>query len=275
MTDLDLRYFTMMAARCTSNSAPDLHDNCGYNYNNLDIGWCGGFAQQYTGLITDIYQQTIAGGALGIYGSEVTVTGCHIHHCGPMAMILSMHDHTTESAETITYKDMYFSGNLFEYCGAPLHWVDLSMSENPESVSYIESMIFEDNMVMNSGEGLIYEIVLQSSVFGSGNSFWLSAIEDGMGAADNGGIFIRNNILYISKYSLITICHKVCGENERPVNREVEFSGNTYVQLQTRLLIQEPFATYQFYPNNDEVKEYINDLTGTYISLWPGELVEE
>ena len=274
--DLDIRYYVMMAAHCTGgNNSPNQEDQIDYKIHDLEISWCGGFYSTYDGHASGLYQPHIAGGALGIYASDVEVTGCLFYQCGPMTMILSMHDHTPETPDKFEYKNLYYADNLYEYCAAPLHWVDFTPGENEGSLSYIKDLTFENNIVMYSGDGIFYNRIKGSSWdFGTGNSYWLSAIENGMGAADNDGITIRNNVLYQSRYALITLNEKVGGPHGRPVNNKTRFEGNTYVQISTRPLIQEHHSVGICYPSDEAVKNVLGDKDGKCVICQPTPLVE-
>ena len=274
--DLDIRYYVMMAAHCTGgDNSPDQKDQCDYKIHDLEISWCGGFYQNYNAHISGLYEPHIGGGALGVYASDVEVTGCLFYQCGPMTLLMSLHDHTPDSPETLVYKNLHFADNLFEYCAAPLHWVDFAVTDCEGSNSYFTDMTFENNIVMYSGDGINYNRIRQSSWdFGKGNSYWLSAVEDGMGAVDNDGIYIRNNVFYLSRYSLFTLCEKVGGPHGRPVNNPTHFEGNTYIQLSTRPLVQEHHSVCIYYLSDEAVKNVLGDKNGNCVVCQPTPLVE-
>ena len=63
-----------------------------------------------------------------------------------MAMTESIHDHTPDDGNIVHHNNQLFSNNLYEYCGAPFHWTDLSFMEVPGSTALITNMVFEDNL---------------------------------------------------------------------------------------------------------------------------------
>ena len=264
--DISVLYCTMMGTQVT-----DIGTTPGnYQFINLEIGWCGGWVQDYSlqemGGVCYGYKPHIAGGGIGIYQTETQVKNSYIHHCGPMAMIESMHDHIADDGKIVHHQNLIFTGNLYEYCGAPMHWTDLSFMEVPGSTGLISNLIFEDNLVMFSGDGWIYNSVLQSDG-GSGNSLWLSAVENGMGAANNEGIYIKDNLFYISRYAMITLLDYLALVGMTPVNAQPIFSGNTYVQFAARPLLQKNWSTEIYYPSEEVVRDILGDETGTLIIL--------
>lgn len=142
-------------------------------------------------------------------------------------MIESVHDHIPDDDKTVLHANHLFAGNLYEYCGAPFHWADLSFMEVPGTTALISNMVFEDNLVINTGYGWVYNSVLQSDG-GGANSYWLSAAENGMGPINNEGIYIRNNTFYLCKYALFTLSDYLAGAGQS-VNAQPVFSNNTYV----------------------------------------------
>lgn len=263
--DLSILYFTMMGTQGTDiGTTPE-----NYKFVNLEIGWCGGWVQNYShqemGGVSFGYKPNIAGGGIGVYQTELQVLGCHIHHCGPMAMIESIHDHTPDDGNIVQHNNQLFSNNLYEYCGAPFHWTDLSFMEVPGSTALITNMVFEDNLVMNSGYGWIYNSVLQSSEDGA-NSYWLSAVENAMGAANNEGIYIRDNTFYLSKYALFTLTDYLAGDGQR-VNAQPVFSGNTYIQHSNKPLLQKERSTEFYYPCDETVRDVLGDENGSLVII--------
>ena len=265
--DLSILYFTMMGTQGTDiGTTPE-----NYKFVNLEIGWCGGlignYVHQEMGGVSFGYKPRIGGGGIGVYQSELQVLGCYIHHCGPMAMIESIHDHTPDDGNTVQHTNLLFSNNLYEYCGAPFHWTDLSFMEVPGSAALSTNMVFEDNLVMNTGYGWVYNSVLHSDG-GGANSYWLSAAENGMGAANNEGIHIRNNTFYLSKYALFTLTDYLAGDGQQ-VNAQPVFSGNTYVQSVANPLLQKNDCTERYYPSEDAMKAVLGDSEGTLVVLNP------
>lgn len=262
--DLDIRYCIMMGTQCTDRGTPKED----YHFSNLEISWCGGCLASYM-LQEDghRYQPHIAGGGIGTYSTELTVTDCYFQHCGPMTMILSMHDHQpTGRPEIVTFKNQRFAGNLFEYCAAPMHWTDLVPMDTPGSKGFLSNLVYEDNILMYTGDGWIYNSILQSNTGGPG-SLWLSAVENCMGAADNDGIYIRNNVFFLSQWAMVNLREYLWGGEVTLVNKQPVFSGNTYVQLADRLLFLWFCAGDGYFPSEEAVKEQIGDTEGTLIVL--------
>lgn len=108
--------------------------------------------------------------------------------------------------------------------------------------------------------------VLQSEG-GGGNSLWLSAVENGMGAANNEGIYIKNNVFYLSRYALITLLDYLAVDYTTPVNAPPVFSGNTYVQFASRLLLQKNWSSEVYYPTEEVVRNILGDETGTLVTV--------
>ena len=264
--DICILYCTMMGTQGTDiGTTPE-----NYQFINLEIGWCGGLLQNYALQEMDGvrygYKPRIAGGGIGIYQTKLQVTDSYIHHCGPMAMIESMHDHIPDDGKIVHHENLLFAGNLYEYCGAPMHWTDLSFMEVPGSTGLISNLVFEDNLVMNTGDGWVCNSVLQSEG-GSGNSLWLSAVENGMGAANNEGIYIRDNVFYLSRYAMITLADYLAVDNTTPVNAQPVFSGNTYVQFVSRPILQKNWSSEVYYPTEDVVRDILGDETGTLVII--------
>ena len=264
--DICILYCTMMGTQGTDiGTTPE-----NYQFINLEIGWCGGLLQNYEqqemGGVSFGYKPRIAGGGIGIYQTGLQVINSYIHHCGPMAMIESMHDHTPDDGKIVHHENLLFAGNLYEYCGAPMHWADLSFMEVPGSTGLISNLIFEDNLVMYSGDGWIYNSILQSAG-GGGNSMWLSAVENGLGAANNEGIYIRDNVFYLSRYAMITLVDYLAVDNTTLVNAQPVFSGNTYVQFSLRPILQKNWSSEVYYPTEDVVRNILGDENGKLVII--------
>lgn len=264
--DLCILYCTMLGTQGTDiGTTPE-----NYQFINLEIGWCGGWLQNYAiQEMADVsygYKPHIAGGGIGVYQTELQVIDSYIHHCGPMAMIESMHDHIPDDGKIVHHENQLFSGNLYEYCGASMHWVDLSFMEAPGSTGLISNLAFKDNLVMHSGYGWVYNSVLQSDG-GGGNSLWLSAVENGMGAANNEGIYIRDNVFYLSRYAMITLTDYLAVDDTTPVNAQPIFSGNTYVQFASRPILQKNWSSEIYYPIEEVVRDILKDETGTLVII--------
>lgn len=265
--DLDIRYCVMMGTQATDYYGTPMEF---YRFSNLEIGWCGGWLQNYIPLVDENgtqhgYQPHIAGGGIGVYSTELSVTDCYIHHCGPMALILSMHDHSRDTAEVTTFKNQRFAGNLFEYCAAPMHWTDLTTMDNPGSKGFLSNLVYENNLVMYTGDGWLHNSILYSEGGGPFN-IWLSPVENLMGAADNDGIIIRNNVFFLSRGSMVSL-REYLWDGVTPVNRQPVFSGNTYIQLGDRLLFWWFYAGWSWFPSEKVLERQLGDTEGTLIVL--------
>ena len=138
--------------------------------------------------------------------------------------------------------------------------------EVPGSTGLISNLIFKDNLVMHSGDGWIYNSVLQSAG-GGGNSLWLSAVENGLGAANNEGIYIRDNVFYLSRYAMITLVDYLAVDNTTLVNAQPVFSGNTYVQFSLRPILQKNWSSEVYYPTEDVVRNILGDENGKLVII--------
>ena len=90
-------------------------------------------------------------------------------------------------------------------------------------------------------------------------------IENKDGAADNDGIYIRNNTFYSSTDALISL--RDTSIDMTPVNAQPVFSGNTYVQFASRPLLEKNWSTEFYLPAEDVVRDILNDGTGTLVII--------
>lgn len=102
---------------------------------------------------------------------------------------------------------------------------------------------------------------------GGASSLWLSAVENGMGAANNHGIYIRNNVFYLSRYAMITLVDRLALDDTTLVNAQPIFSGNTYVQFASRPLLQKVGAPEFYFPTEAAVKNILGDKSGTVVAI--------
>lgn len=261
LSGMDLRYFTCIAAELCSyiGSQNKAISDC-------EISWCGGLISNYSPdqrLPADILRPSCAGGALQVSGSNVSVTGCYIHHCGPMSLIVTIHAYPDS---LLTYENLDFSRNLFEYCGAPLHIADLSKMELSQAKGFISNLTFSDNIVMCTGGGWIERTVLRA---GSETSCFFSSVENMMGAADNDGIYVANNIFYLSKAALLCLTDNLWNGTGK-VNRGIVFSGNTYAQIVYDGLCTfnwEHFFDAGYEPYEQDFLDFIGDKSGRVVSI--------
>ena len=119
---------------------------------------------------------------------------------------------------------------------------------------------------MYTGDGWLYNYILQSET-GGPTSFWLSAVENGYGAADNDGIHIRNNVFFLSQWATVNLREYLWGDEKIRVNKQPVFSGNTYVQLADRLLFLWFWEGDGYPPSEEVMTEQIGDTEGTLIVL--------
>ena len=226
----------------------------GYNYEPIVGNW-------------DIYgyRPSSSGGGIGSYGSNMELSGCYVHHCGAMAMIGSLHDHFIDDGENARVDYKQISGNLYEYSGSALHWTDLTFMEVPGSRAFMSNVVFEDNIVIHSGEGWVYNSIAQCNNPYNG---WISAVDNDLGACHNDGIYIKDNIFYQGVYALFSLVDYLREDGEK-VNAEPIFSGNVYVQSALRPLLQKNKNYWEgmniCYPSEEVVTDVLGDETGTLI----------
>lgn len=261
LVDLDIRYFTCIAAELSG------YDGyTGQQVINCEVSWCGGLISEYQ--FSDerpegVLRPYCAGGALQVSGSGNSVRDCYIHHCGPMTLIISIH---VDDAEKRTFENMTHSGNLIEYCGSALHIADLTKMDHEDAEGYISNLTFSDNIVMYSGEGWIENFILQIE---NPHSGFFSALENFMGAANNDGIYITNNIFCTSKANLLCLTDNLWNDTGK-VNRPMTFSGNVYAQHKGDILCNFNWERgWSAGHTSDEQAflDFIGDETGVVIAL--------
>lgn len=259
LVDLDIRYFTCIAAELSG------YDGyTGQQIINCEVSWCGGLISEYQ--FSDerpegVLRPYCAGGALQVSGSENSVRDCYIHHCGPMTLIISIH---VDGPGKRTLENMSHSGNLIEYCGTALHIADLAKMDHEDAEGYISNLTFSDNIVMHSGEGWIENLILQI-----GNSMFFSAVENTMGASNNDGIYVADNIFYGSKETLLCLTDNLWNDTGK-VNQPIGFSGNMYAQYKDGTLgifNWERGWGAGYAPDEQEFLDFIGDETGVVIVL--------
>lgn len=258
---LDIRYFTCIAAELSGYDG-----NSGQQVLNCEVSWCGGLISNYqpfdSGAI-GVLLPYCAGGALQVSGSENSVRDCYIHHCGPMTLICSIH---VDEPGMRKFENMTHTGNLIEYCGSALHIADLSKMDYEDAEGYISNLTFSDNIVICSGEGWVENHILQID---SENSMFFSAVENTMGASNNDGIYITDNIFYSSRANLLCLTDNLWNDTGK-VNQPIVFSGNVYAQYKDGTLCNfnwERGWGAGYASDEQEFLDFIGDETGVVIVL--------
>lgn len=261
LIDLDIRYFTCIAAELSGYDG-----NTGQQVINCEVSWCGGLISEYQfsdERPEDVLRPYCAGGALQVSGSGNAVRDCYIHHCGPMTLIISIH---VDGPGLCKFENMTHSGNLIEYCGTALHIADLSKMDDADAEGFISNLTFADNIVMHSGEGWIGSFILQIENQHSG---FYSALENFMGASNNDGIYITDNIFYSSAANLLCLTDNLWN-NTGKVNQPIAFSGNMYAQHEGGTLCNFNWERgWDVGDTSDEQEflDFIGDATGTVLSI--------
>jgi len=261
LVDLDIRYFTCIAAELSG-----YEGYTGQEIKNCEVSWCGGLISEYQPSdehASGVLRPYCAGGALQVSGSGNSVRDCYIHHSGPMTLIVSIH---VDGPEKRILENMTYSGNLIEYCGTALHIADLTKMDNADAEGYITNLTFADNMVMHSGKGWIEPFILQIENQQSG---FFSALENFMGAANNDGIYISDNIFYGSKANLLCLTDNLWNESGK-VNQPMIFSGNVYAQYKDGILCNfnwERGWGVGYTPDEQEFLDFIGDTTGEVVTI--------
>lgn len=261
LVDLDIRYFTCIAAELSGYDGYS-----GQQVLNCEVSWCGGLISEYQfsdDMPEGVLFQYCAGGALQVSGSENAVRDCYIHHCGPMTLICSIH---VDEPILRKFENMNYKGNLIEYCGTSLHMADLSRMDYEDAEGYISNLTFSDNIVMYSGEGWIENLLLQ---LGGGYSMFFSAVENTMGASNNDGIYITDNIFCGSKDNLLCLTDNLWN-NTGKVNQPIVFSGNVYAQYKDGTLCNfnwERGWGAGYASDEQEFLDFIGDTTGTVVTI--------
>lgn len=255
--DLDIRYFTQTGIGVTSVYATAWNQS----FINLDISWCGGFLQGMDYQERDGkfigYSPFTAGGGINIQSNDAgSVINCRVNQCGPFALIAVIHNHSGD--KRVELKNLLMSGNLIENSAIALHMGGYAAMDYPGTESFYSNIIFEDNIVMNTGNTWYRDAV-------GGNTFACNVIENKDGAANNDGIYIHDNLFYSSTDALI--CLRDTCIDMAPVNAHPVFSGNTYVQFASRPLLEKNWSTEFYSPAEDVVKDILGDETGTLVII--------
>lgn len=259
IADISLRYFTCTGA--VMDGYDGFHSQSALN---CEVGWCGGLLKGYNENNAGVFEPEAAGGALQISSTGGSVTNCYIHHCGPFALIAAIHNNADNPASCILhFKDIYIANNLLEYCGSGIHMGDYADMDIPGTKGYLTNLVFENNLVMNSGKGWVRELIWRES---GGSSASLSAFETNDSAIDNDGIFIRNNVFYKSGYSLFSLSDYHL-DRATPVNALPVFSENTYVQSANKPLLQKNRSTEVYYPSEEIMRDILGDENGTLVII--------
>ena len=261
LADLDLRYFTCLAAEMSSYDG-----HTGQQVRNCEVSWCGGLLHEYQP--TDegpdgVLRPYCAGGALQVSGSGNSVRDSYIHHCGPMTLICSVH---VQGPGVYTYEDMTYSGNLLEYCGAPVHIADLAKMDDPGAEGFISNYTFTDNIVMNSGEGWVNGLILQIDGL---NSIFSAAVENCMGGCNHDGISFTDNIFCGASSWLLCLTDNLWNLSGK-VNQPMVFSGNVYAQPKDGGLCNfnwERGWGAGYAPDEQEFLDFIGDETGSVVPI--------
>ena len=255
--EIALRYFT-----CNGTVMDGYDGFHSQSVINCEVGWCGGLLKGYTENHLGIFEPGAAGGALQISSTNVTITGNHIHHCGPFGLIVAIHNNAGNPASCILhFEDIYVANNLMEYCGSGIHMGDYADGDIPGTKGYITNLVFEENLVMYAGHGWVREMIWQET---GGSSASLSAFETNDSAIDNDGIYIRNNTFYKSAFALFSLSEYHL-DRSTPVNALPVFSGNTYVQYSNKPILQKNRSTEVYYPSEDTIKSILGDQTGSLV----------
>ena len=259
ITDISLRYFTCNGA------VMDGYDGFySQSVSNCGVGWCGGLLKGYSENNAGVFEPEAAGGALQVSSTGVSVTDSYIHHCGPFALIVAIHNNAENPASCILhFEDICIANNLIEYCGSGIHMGDYADMDLPGTKGYITNLAFEHNLVMNSGMGWVRELVWRES---GGSSASLSAFETNDSAIDNNGIYIRNNVFYKSAFALFSLSEYHL-DRTTPVNALPVFSENTYVQSANKPLLQKNRSTEAHYPSEEIMRDILGDENGTLVTI--------
>jgi len=261
LIDLDIRYFTCIAAELSGYDG-----NSGQQVLNCEVSWCGGLISNYQPFDSEtvgILFPYCAGGALQVSGSSNSVRDCYIHHCGPMTLICSIH---VDEPGMRKFENMNHTGNLIEYCGSALHIADLSKMDYGDAEGYISNLTFSDNIVMYSGEGWVENHILQID---NEHSMFFSAVENAMGASNNDGIYITDNIFYGSRANLLCLTDNLWNDVGK-VNQSMIFSDNVYAQYKDGILCNfnwERGWGIGYASDEQEFLDFIGDETGVVIVL--------
>lgn len=254
--DVTLRYFTCNGA--VMDGYNGFHSR---NVSNCEVGWCGGLLQNYQENGFGTFEPYAAGGALQVSSTNVSVTNSYIHDCGPFTLIVSIHNTSPDSI--LNFEDLYFAGNLIEYCGSGVHMGDYAQMDVPGTYGYIKNFVFENNIVTHSGMGWVRGMIQRTDGVTSG---FLSVFETVHSAVDNDGIYIRNNVFYKGAFALVSLSEYHLAHST-PVNALPVFSGNTYVQYGNKPLLQKNWSEEIYYPSEETMKNILGDENGKLVII--------
>ena len=257
--DITLRYFTCLGA--TMDGYDGFHSQ---SVSNCEVGWCGGLLQGYQGNGFGIFEPWISGGALQVSSTNVNVANSYLHHCGPFTLVVAMHNNPDDPDSCIlNYENLYFAGNLIEYCGSGVHMGDYADMDVPGTHGYMKNFVFENNMVTHSGMGWVCGAIQRIAGVTSG---FLSAFETEQSAVDNDGVYIRDNVFYKGAFALISLSDYHL-DGTTPVNALPVFSGNTYVQYGLKPMLQKNWSSEVYYPSEETMKDILGDESGTLVII--------
>ena len=257
--DIALRYFTCNGA--VMDGYDGFHSQ---SVSNCEVGWCGGLISNYQDNGFGIFEPYDAGGALQVSSTNVSVTNSYIHDCGPFTLIVAVHNNPYDPDVCIlNFEDLYFAGNLIEYCGSGVHMGDYAEMDIPGTHGYMKNFVFENNVVTHSGMGRVRGMIQRTRGVASAA---LSAFETADSAVDNDGIYIRDNVFYKSAFALFSLSDYHLG-GITPVNALPVFSGNTYVQYGNKPLLQKNWSSEIYYPSEETVKDILSDESGTLVII--------
>ena len=235
----------------------------GMTLENSEISWCGGLISEYqekNGLPNGGRSPYAAGGAVQFSGSTLTAKNNYIHDCGPMTFIISVHG---EQPVTYLYENQLIENNLIEHCGVSMHWADLAVMDNSEAKGFISNLAFKENMVLYSGMGWIEAHIDATDIE---HPAFASAVGCGMRASENDGIYIENNVFYLSDSGLFFYSDTRWDADEPIEITPPVFSGNTYAQYEYGWL---------GYWNGDmlalteeSIRDVFKDTTGTVVTIY-------
>lgn len=224
---------------------------------NCNIGWCGGGITKYSyDMGNEFAIANTSGGAIQMSGPNNTAINNYIHHCASKALVIAIHDRESSS---FIYSDIVIKGNLLEYNAAALHLVDYMELEKPTADSGFKNVSFEDNYVMYTGYGWVDTKTKRTDYILE--KLPISSIEFGGEYKNkNDGIYIKNNIFYLSKYVLVN-CYM-------PKDNQPVFSGNTYVQGENGWLAMLRGRLLTVTENGEKyVSNDLLDKTGTVLAV--------
>lgn len=223
---------------------------------NCEIGWCGGSITNYSYDMGELAIANISGGAIQMSGPDNTAINNYIHHCASKSFVIALHNRKSVS---FIYSDIIIKGNLLEYNAAALHVANYMEFEKPSIISGFKNISFEDNYILSTGYGWVDTKTQRTDYRLEKLPF--SSIEFGGDYKNkNNGIYIKNNIFYLSKYVLVN-CFM-------PKDNQPIFSGNTYAQAENGWLAVLRGRLFSVTENgNQYVRNELLDKTGTVLTV--------